>query len=178
MRRPGDNGNLDSGALEQAGLIRSGKAICDGIGEGALEQPAAGALRSLGKHNALPRDGGGDDRSMRGAVDLLDCVDRGHADDRGPVLCDGVDRTFDGCGVDERPRSIMDEYDIVLPAAGLGSELLKCIPDGLLADISARDDVDSGSELKFIELLAHAFDLALLDSDVDGLHARNREECP
>ena len=140
--RAGDDGDHDAGALQEAGLVGAGELVGGGFGEGAAQQAVARSLRSLRLDDALARDGCGDDGAVGGALDLLDGVHRGQADDGGAVLGDGVDGAVDGGGIDERAGGVVDEDDVVLAAAGLGDELGERVADGLLADVAALDDVD------------------------------------
>ena len=80
---------------------------------------------------------------MGGALDLLDGVDGGEADDGRAVLGDGVDGAVDGVGVDEGADCVVDEDDVVVGYGGGGGEGGETVGDGLLAVFSACDDADA-----------------------------------
>jgi hypothetical protein len=103
--RAGDDGNGMAGALDDGGFVGAEEAVGGGLGEGALEQAAAEALRGLGEDDEFAGDGGGDESAVGGALDLLDGVDGGQADDGGAVLDDGVDGAVDGGLVSMRGRT-------------------------------------------------------------------------
>ena len=163
---PGTTATWNAGALEQAGLVGADELIRSGLVEGLLEEGVAGPLGGLGVDDALARDGGGDDGTVGGALDLLDGVDGGHADDGRALVEDLVDGALDGGGVDEGTNGVVDEDDVV----GLGRKRGERPGDRLLAEVAAFDDVDASPEAELGDLGANALDLGGADGDEDGLH--------
>ncbi len=172
----GDDGNRVAGALDDGGFVGADEAVGGGLGEGALEEAAAEALGSLGEDHEFAGDGRGDDGSVGGALDLLDGVDGGQADDGRAVGDDGVDGAVDGRGVDERAHGIVDEDNVVFVALEGGEG----VGYGLLAVFAASDDVDAVAETEFLgvfgDLDLYALDVGGAYGDVDGGDARNGGE--
>ena len=137
-----DDGDGEAGTFDDGGFVGTDETIGRGLGESALQETIPEALRSLREHDELAGNGGGDQGAVRGALDLLDGVDRGHSDDGGAVLDDGVDGAVDGGGIDERADGIVDEDNVV----GLGGEGEKGVGNGLLAMVTAFDDVNAVSK--------------------------------
>ena len=96
-------------------------------------------LRGLGVDDELAGDGGGDEGTVGGALDLLDGVDGGGGDDGGAVLFDGGDGVVDGGGVDEGADGVVDQDDVLGGSGGEGGE---GVGYGVLAGVAAGDDVD------------------------------------
>ncbi len=80
------HGDRVSGALHHRGFVGANKAVRRGLGEDTFEQAIAEALRGLRQHHELARNGGCDQRSVRGALHLLDGVHGGQAHDGRSVL--------------------------------------------------------------------------------------------
>src|ERR1700722_19724688 len=106
---------------------------------------------------------------MGSALDLLDGVDGGQADDRGAMLDDRVDGAVDGGGIDEGPGRIVHQDHIVLPAAGIGYQLCQGVTHRLLAEIAAFDDTDFVAQAELGDLRPHTLNLRLAYGDEDGL---------
>ena len=130
-------------------------------------------MRGLGVDDEFAGDGGGDEGSVGGALDLLDGVDGGGGDDGGTVLLDGGDGAVDGGGVYQGTDRIVDEDDVVVGGGGEGGE---GVGDGVLASVSAVDNMDFSSELVLGEELVYAGLLGGSDGDVDGGDAGDGEE--
>jgi hypothetical protein len=131
-------------------------------------------------HDQLAGDGGGDQRAVGGALDLLDGVDGRHADDGCAVLLDGVDGAGYSFGIYQRPDSVVDQHDVVGRGAGQRGE---GVGDGVLAGVAAGDDVDLAFVVQVAELVLgqHLGEAVLLGGahgDVDARHARHGEERP
>ncbi len=136
----GDDGDRMTGAFDEGCLIGALEAVGGRFGKGSTEQVTTKALRRLREDDVFARDGGGDESAVRGALDLLDGVDGGQADDGCAVLEDGVEGAVDGGRVDERTDGIVDEDEIVRRGGQSGER----VGDRLLARISTGDDVDGG----------------------------------
>lgn len=149
-----DDGDLGSGALDEAGLVGAEKAVGLGFGEGALEQGAAKALRSLRADDVLARNGGGDDGSVGGALDLLDGIDGGEGDDGGAVFFDGANGSLDGGCVDEGAYGVVDEDDVVVVAV----DGVEGVGDALLAVVASFDHADLAGKSIFADLRSEALD--------------------
>ena len=119
------------------------------------------------------RDGGGDEGAVGGALDLLDGVDGGSADDGGAVVLDGVDGAVDGGSVDERTDGVVDEDDVAFVGGGERGE---GVGDGVLAGVAAGDDVHAVGQLVLGEKRGDARLVGLAYRDVDAGDARNSEE--
>ncbi len=152
-----------AGALGDGSLIGADKAIGGGLGEGALEQAVAEALRRLRQDDEFPWNGGCNQRSVRGPLHLLDGIDGGQADDGGSVLNDGVDGALDGGGVDQGPDRVVDEDDVVR----LGGERGERMGHRLLPVVAAFHDLDAVGEPVVGHLGLHAFHLRLPNCHVD-----------
>ena len=118
----GDDEDGDVGAFEEAGLVGAQELVGRGVGEGFAEEGDARTLRGLSMDDQLAGDGGGDECSIGGALDLLDGVDGRCGDDGGAVLFDGSDSAGDRLRVDEWTNSVVDEDDVVTGAAGQRGE--------------------------------------------------------
>ncbi len=167
-----DYGDGMACALDYGGFVGSSEAVRCGLVKGAAEEAVAEALRSLGVDDVLARDGGGDKRAVGGAVDLLDGVDGGEADDGCTVLGDGIDGAVDCVGVDEWADGVVDEDDVV----GLGSESGEAVGDGLLAVFASGCDANAGGEAVFVEESLDVFDLRGLDCEDELTDTRDGEE--
>lgn len=171
-----DDGDGMSGTLDDGGLVCAEEAVGGSLSEGALEEAEAETLGSLGEDDEFAGDGGGDERAVGGALDLLDGIDGGQADDGRAELGDGVDGAVDGGRVDQGADGIVDEDQVV----GLGGQRGEGVGDGLLAAVSAFDDVDAGGEAGLGGILGDlgldAIDLRSADGDVDGGDARDGGE--
>jgi tRNA(Ile)-lysidine synthase len=163
----GDDGNFVSGAFDDGGLIGADEAVGGRFSEGALEQPEAESLRRLGEHDGFARDGAGDECSVGGALDLLDGIDGGHADDGGSVLNDGINGAVDSGGVDEGADRVVDKDDVI----GIGMDGGERVSNGFLAVIAALDDLDAMGEVVvgvvLGDLRLNAVHLGFADGDVD-----------
>jgi hypothetical protein len=142
-RGAGDDGDGNSGAFSEGGFVGALEAIGFGIGEGATEETDAEGLGSLGEDDAFAGDGGGDDGTVRGALDDLDGVQCGGADDGGSVLGDGIEDAMDGGGVNEWANGVVDEDDVVVLGIAEGGQ---SVADGVLPGVSARNDEDGYGE--------------------------------
>jgi len=169
----GDYEDGDAGAFEEGGLVGAGELVGCGFGEGLAHEGDAGALGGLGVDDELAGDGGGDESSVGGALDLLDGVDGGHADDGGTVFFDGFDGFGDGGGVDEGADGVVDEDDVVGRGTGERGE---GVGYGVLADVAAGDDVNLAGEAVLGEQLGDAGLLVFADGDVNARDAGDGEE--
>jgi len=124
---------------------------------------ASEALGCLREDDIFAGDGGGDECAMGGALDLLDGVHGGEADDGGSELGDSVNGAVDGGSVNERTHGVMDEDDVVI----LCGESGEGVGDGLLAVIAAFDNADLAGEAVLGDLRLYALDLRLAHGDVD-----------
>jgi len=157
-----EDGNV--GAFEEAGFVRADELIGCGFGEGAAEKRDGRALRSLRVDDQFAGNRSGDEGSVGGSLDLLDGVDGGGRDDRRAVLFDGRDGAGDGCRVDERANSVVDEDDVFIARR---RKLGEGVGDGLLAIVAADDDVDFGSQAVLGEHGGDARLLGVANGDVD-----------
>ena len=74
----------------------------------------------------------GDQGAMGGALNLLDGVNSGQADNGGAEFLNGIDCAVDGGRVDQRAHGVVDENDVVR----LGGERIQGIGDRLLAVVA------------------------------------------
>ena len=166
---PGTTATCAAGALDQAGLVGAGEAIGFGFGEGALQDGPAEALRRLRLHDVLARDRGADDGAVRGALDLLDGVDGGQADDGGAMLGNGFDGARDGVGVDQGADGVVHQHDVIV----LRLHGRKGASDGFLTAVAAFDDSDAAGELVFGDDGLDTFNFRGADRDHDGADLRH-----
>ena len=163
-----DDGDGMAGSFDDGGFVGANEAVGLGVGEGALKQAEAEALRRLCEDDEFAGDCGGDECAVGGALDLFNRVDGGQADDGCTELDDRIDGAVDGVGVNERADGIVDEDDVV----GLGGNGGESARDGLLAMVAALDDMDARSEVvggaELGDLGFGALHLGLADGDVDA----------
>ena len=164
--------DFDVGALEEAGFVGAGEAVGGGFCEGALHNGEACALRGLGLDDALAGDGGGDDGAIGGALDLLDGVHGGDADDGCAVFGDGVDGAVDGGGIDEGADGVVDEDDVVWRRV----QCSEGVGYGALAVFATFYDADFGFEPVVGDEFGDAVDLGCADGDEDLGDAGDGEE--
>ena len=139
-----DNGYGMAGAFDNRSLVGADKAVRRGFGEGLLQQAEAEALRGLRQDDELAGDGGRDEGAVGGALDLLDGVDGGQADDGRAEFDDSVDGAVDGGRVDERTDGVVDQDDVV----GVGGECGEGVRDGLLAVVAACYDANAAGDAR------------------------------
>ena len=160
-----DDGDAMAGALDYGGLVSADESVGVGLSKGALEQAEAEALRRLRVDDELAGDGGGDDGAVGGALDLLDGVDGGHADDGGAVLDDGVDGALDGGGVDEGANGVVDEDDVVGLGGGMAARAW--VTDSWRLSPPSTSWTRAG-EAVFGDLVVDAFHLRLAHGHADA----------
>src|SRR5271156_1089292 len=158
------DGHLRSGTLHQAGLVGADEFIGWGLGKGAPEEMAAETLGSLRLHDVFAGNGGGDDGSVGGALDLLDGVDGGQADDGSVVLFDGADGALDGGCVDERTDSVVNKDDVV----GVAFDGIERIRYALLAIVTAFNDMDPAGESVVTDLRRETVHFARAHGHIHG----------
>ena len=168
----GDYGYGDVGSFEEGGFVGAEEVVCGGFGKGAEEEGGAGSLGSLGVDDALAGDGGGDDGAVGGALDLLDGVYGGEADDGGTGFEDGVDGAVDEGGGDEGADGVVDEDDVVCGGLDAGER----VGDGGLAGVSADDGADFFADGELGDLGLHALEFGVADGDEDFGDARDGGE--
>ena len=95
-----DDGDRMAGAFDNRGLVGAYESVRLGLGEGALQQAVAKALRGLSQHDKFARNGGSNESAVGSAFDLLDGVDGRHADDGRAVFNHSIDGPVDGGRVD------------------------------------------------------------------------------
>ena len=161
---PGTTATGWPGALHHRGLVGAHKSVRHGFGESALEKSVAESLGRLRQHDEFAGNGGGDECAMRGALHLLDGVDRGQADDGRAVLDDRVDGALDGGRVDERPHRVMHQHDVVFRGGQRGQR----VGHGFLAVVAAFHHLHAGPETVFGHLGLDALHLRLAGRHPDG----------
>jgi hypothetical protein len=169
----GDDVNGDSGAFEEGGFVGADELVGCGFGEGLAHERDGCALRGLGVNDEFAGDGGGDEGAVGGALDLLDGVDGGEADDGGAVLFDHGDGALDGLGLDHGADGVVDDDDVVGCGGGQGGE---GVGDGVLACVAAGDDVDAVVQLVLGDEVGDAVLFGGADGYVDRRNAREGEE--
>ena len=103
-----------AGALDQRGFVGSNEAVSCGLVECFLQNIVAEALRGLRQHYPLPRQRCCDQSAVGCAFDLLDCVDRWQAGDRGAVFLRSADHVMNYFPGDEWTNRIVHEDDVVI----------------------------------------------------------------
>lgn len=158
------------GPLHQRCLVGAHKTVLGGGGEGILQQAITETLRRLRQHNELPRNRGGDDRPVRGAIHLLDRVNGRQAHNRRAVLGHSIDGALNRRRIDERPHCVMHQHNIVLG----GGQRSERIGHGLLPFFTALHHACPAGKTMLGNLRLHALHLGLAHGHVNRRHPPDR----
>ena len=159
-----NDGHRMAGALDDRGLVGAHEAVRLGLGEGALEQGVAKALRGLRQHDEFARNGGGDQSAVGGPLHLLDGVDGRHADNGRAMFDYCIDGPVYGGGVDQRADGVVHQDNVVR----LGGKLGESVRNGLLAMVATSHDVNARGESELGDLGLDPLHLRPAHSHVDG----------
>src|SRR5271157_1787877 len=163
-RRAEHDSYLSASAFDEAGFVGTDEFVGGRFRECPLKQMAAEALRRLRLHDVFAGNGGGNDGSVGGALNLLDGVYGGQADDGGGVLLDGANGALDGGRVDQGTDGVVNQNDVVRVAFNG----VKRIGDALLAVIATLHDVNLAGESVIANLSGDAIHLARAHRNIHG----------
>jgi hypothetical protein len=171
-RRTVNHGDGKSGTLDHRGLIRSHKSIRRGVGHGFLKYAESKPLGRLSLDNKLARNRRCDDCTMRGALNLLDGVRCRQSHNGRPVRHNSIDGAVDRRRIDQRSHRIVYQDDVVR----IGVNGIERMDDGLLAGISALDNMDATGKTVFCDLRLHPLRLCFADGNINRRDALNRRK--
>jgi tRNA(Ile)-lysidine synthase len=181
VARPGDleikirarhNSHRKTSALDQRSLVGAHKSVRLRLGKGLLQQPIAKALRRLRQHDELTRNRRGNQRPVRGPLDLLNGVDGRKADNCRTVFDNRIDSPLDCGRIDQRAHRVVNQDNIVR----LGGQSSQRVGDGLLTVIPAFNNANPVGKAILGNLGLNALHLGFAHGHIDRRNTRRRSK--